>query len=103
MNNSATVGSYLAQQLRAINANQPRVGDTRNQGRFIAIEWVESRETKKPNRDGAAKIVNALKDRGFLSGNAGAFGNVLKLRPPLVFAMEHANAFLDAYADVIHA
>ena len=101
--NSATVGAYLAAQLELINANVEHVGDTRHQGLFVAIEWVESRESKKPDRDGAVRIVNSMKDRGFLIGNAGAYGNVLKLRPPLVFAREHADQFLDAYADVVNA
>lgn len=99
--NSATVGAYLANQLESINTNVEHIGDTRHQGLFIAIEWVESRSIKKPDRDGAVRIVNELKDRGFLIGNAGAFGNVLKLRPPLVFSQEHAERFLNAYSDVV--
>ena len=43
------------------------------------------------------RVVNALKDRGFLISNAGALGNVLKIRPPLVFQTAHAEAFLDAF------
>ncbi|MCY4129420.1 MAG: aminotransferase class III-fold pyridoxal phosphate-dependent enzyme [Gammaproteobacteria bacterium] len=100
--NSAEVGAYLAGQLETINHRVDQVGDTRHKGLFVAIEWVESRETKKPDRDGAVRIVNELKDRGFLIGNAGAFGNVLKLRPPLVFAKEHADQFLDAYSDAVN-
>ncbi len=99
--NSATVGAYLANKLESINADVDHVGDTRHQGLFIAIEWVESPSNKKPDRDGAVRIVNELKDRGFLIGNAGAYGNVLKLRPPLVFAQEHADSFLNAYSDVV--
>ena len=79
--NSAAVGAYLAGQLEAINRDVDQAGDTRHKGLFVAIEWVESRETKQPDRDGAVRVVNELKDRGFLIGNAGAFGNVLKLRP----------------------
>ena len=100
--NSEEIGAYLAGQLETINRDLPHVGDTRHKGLFVAIEWVESRETKKPDRDGAVRIVNELKDRGFLIGNAGAYGNVLKLRPPLVFAKEHADQFLDAYSDIVH-
>ena len=101
VSNSAEVGAYLASQLESINCTVGHVGDTRCQGLFIAIEWVESRETKKPDRDGAIRIVNELKNRGFLIGNAGAYGNVLKLRPPLVFTHEHADSFLSAYSEVV--
>ena len=99
--NSATVGTYLADQLREINKDVEHVGDTRQKGLFIAIEWVESRESKRAYREGAIQVVNQLKDRGFLIGNAGAFGNVLKLRPPLVFQQEHADLFLSAYSDIV--
>ena len=30
-------------------------------------------------------MVNRLKDKGFLTSNAGAYANVVKIRPPLVF------------------
>ncbi|MYD44271.1 MAG: aminotransferase class III-fold pyridoxal phosphate-dependent enzyme [Gammaproteobacteria bacterium] len=103
VDNAARIGAYLAEQLQAINVDVAEVGDTRQKGLFVAIEWVESKATKQPDRTGAVKVVNALKERGFLIGNAGAFGNVLKLRPPLVFAQEHADAFLDAYRDIVSA
>ena len=41
-------------------------------------------------------MVNELKDRGFLTGNAGAYNNVLKVRPPLVFSKIDAEEFLGA-------
>jgi 4-aminobutyrate aminotransferase-like enzyme len=48
-------------------------------------------------------VVNAMKDRGFLLGNAGALGNMVKLRPPLVFGRVEADAFLSAFEDAVHA
>ena len=45
----------------------------------------------------AIEFANRLKDKGFLASNAGVFGNVLKLRPPLVFAQRDAEAFLAAF------
>ena len=42
-------------------------------------------------------MVNALKDRGYLISNAGAYGNVLKLRPPLVFSQSDAEEFVEAF------
>ncbi len=101
--NAAVIGSYLAEQLQSINQLVPYIGDTRHQGLFVAVECVKSRDTKEPDRHRAIEIVNALKDRGFLTGNAGAFGNVLKLRPPLVFTRTHADAFLAEYMKVVDA
>jgi 4-aminobutyrate aminotransferase-like enzyme len=36
-----------------------------------------------------------------LLSNAGAFGNVLKVRPPLVFEREHADLFLEAFGGIL--
>jgi 4-aminobutyrate aminotransferase-like enzyme len=50
-------------------------------------------------------VCNGLKDRGFLTSNAGAFNNVVKIRPPLVFSQADAEAFLpafDATLDALH-
>ena len=33
--------------------------------------------------------------------NAGALGNVLKIRPPLVFRKEHADEFLSAFTEAV--
>ena len=77
------------------------MGDVRGHGLFVGIEWVNDRDAKTPNRDGAATIVNRLKEKGFLIGNAGALGNVLKIRPPLVYQQQHADLFLTALAEIV--
>ena len=68
------------------------MAEIRGHGLFIGLEWVSDHDTKTPDRDGATAFVNRLKDKGFLIGSAGALGNVLKIRPPLVFAREHAGS-----------
>jgi 4-aminobutyrate aminotransferase-like enzyme len=39
--------------------------------------------------------MNLLREDGFLLGRTGAFDNVIKIRPPLVFAPEHAQMLLE--------
>ena len=51
----------------------------------------------EPDSDRAIEVVNKLKDRGFLTSNAGAFRNVVKIRPPLVFSQRDADEFLTAF------
>ena len=96
-----SVGNRLVTKLRDMLESHPNVGDIRSKGLFIAIEWVESRENRKPDRRGAVQVVNRLKDLGCLIGNAGAYGNVLKIRPPLVYKDDHADIFLDALAKAL--
>ena len=98
---AAAVGESMRTRLREIAAGDERMADVRGHGLFVAIEWVQGADGLEPDRTGAATIVNALKDRGFLIGSAGAFGNVLKIRPPLVFAQADADAFLAAFEEVV--
>ena len=99
--NVQATGAFMGEELRKLQANCEAMGDVRGHGLFIGIEWVADRESKAPNRSGAVGVVNAMKGKGFLIGNAGAFGNVVKIRPPLVFSRENASAFLTAFAQTI--
>ena len=100
--NVVDVGTYLRLALADLQKNCEPMGDIRGYGLAIGLDWVKDRETKTPDRDGAVVVVNRLKDKGFLIGNAGASGNILKIRPPLVLGREHADLFLTAFEETIH-
>jgi 4-aminobutyrate aminotransferase-like enzyme len=95
----AEVGSYLRDGLSGIECEA--MGDVRGHGLFIGLDWVSDRKTKEPDSDGAKRFVNRLKEKGFLTSNAGALFNVLKLRPPLVFGRDHADLFLTAFEETV--
>jgi 4-aminobutyrate aminotransferase-like enzyme len=42
-----------------------------------------------------------MRERGILLGKTGPAGNVLKIRPPLVFGVEHADLLLGVLDDVL--
>jgi 4-aminobutyrate aminotransferase-like enzyme len=96
-----TVGSQLRTSLQNMQADEPRMGDVRGHGLFVGIDWVLP-GTTTPDVAGAAAIVEALKAKGMLLGKAGQHGNVLKVRPPLVFEQSHADLFLAAFTKVLH-
>jgi 4-aminobutyrate aminotransferase-like enzyme len=95
--NARTVGQALKQALIERKPRSARIGDVRGHGLFIAIEMVKGGEANAPDRDAAIDVVNRLKEKGFLTGAAGAFGNVVKIRPPLVFSQVNAEAFVEAF------
>ena len=69
----------------------------RGHGLFVGVEIAKTDAARTPDTDRAVEIINRLKDKGFLTSNAGAFRNVVKIRPPLVFAQSHAEEFLVAF------
>tara|TARA_Y100000739_G_C20402946_1_gene370963 strand:- start:258 stop:737 length:480 start_codon:yes stop_codon:yes gene_type:complete len=92
------VGASLTSALRALEADHPQMGDVRGRGLFIGIDWVKP-GTRIPDPVGAQQMVERLKSRFVLVGKAGQHGNVLKIRPPLVFNNEHTSIFLNAFED----
>lgn len=95
--NAASVGEALKAALLERKDACAAIGDIRGQGLFVGVEMVKDRTTKAPDRERAIDVVERLKDKGFLTSNAGAFNNVVKIRPPLVFTMENAKAFFEAF------
>jgi 4-aminobutyrate aminotransferase-like enzyme len=99
--NAGTVGAELKAALKAREDASPYIGDVRGSGLFLGIEMVEDKTGRAPDRARAVWLVNRLKDLGFLTSNAGAFGNVVKIRPPLVFSRANAQAFLAAWDQAV--
>jgi 4-aminobutyrate aminotransferase-like enzyme len=95
------VGGHLKTGLDEITRSCEQIGIVRARGLFLGIEWVEDRESRTPDPQGAVVICNALKDLGFLTSNAGAYENQVKIRPPLVFDRSQADSFLQAFAEVV--
>ena len=94
------VGAGLKTALTDLQAEHPQIGDVRGSGLFIGIDWVAP-GTTDPDVSGAQRMVESLKSRLILLGKAGQHGNVLKIRPPLVFQDEHAELFLEAFKDCL--
>ena len=74
---SASMGTYLLDELKAINS--PLIADVRGIGLFIGIEI-------DPSLASAREIVEALMDRGILSKET--HETVVRLAPPLVITRE---------------
>ena len=95
------VGAYLRSELLKFQDSCEQLAEVRGHGLFIGMEWVQDRTSRTPDSDGATAVVNSLRDRGILIGSAGYMGNILKIRPPLVFQREHADLFLTAFEESI--
>jgi 4-aminobutyrate aminotransferase-like enzyme len=88
-------GKVFEAGLAKLATKYPLVADVRGKGVFWGLEIVRDHATRAPAVAEAERIMNLLREDGFLLGRTGAFDNVLKVRPPLVFTPEHAGMLLD--------
>ena len=93
------VGSYLRQGLQSLAGRHSLIGDVRGEGLLLGVELVG--ETRAPAAGQARRVTEAMRKRGILLSATGPAGNVLKIRPPLVFQREHAEFLLQALDEVL--
>ena len=92
--NALRIGTELANQIRDLGARYSMVGDVRGGGLFIGVGLVRNRETLEPATAETRTVVNLMREDGVLIGVEGEHGNVLKIRPPLVFGPPHVKQFV---------
>lgn len=101
MLNCKSVGSVMADGIYRLQSDRPHIGDVRACGLFIGVELINDAQEKRPDKTLADQIVNRLREKRVLISASGKYGNVLKIRPPMVFSVENANYFLDVFSEVI--
>jgi 4-aminobutyrate aminotransferase-like enzyme len=94
--NVIAAGKVLETGLARLAAKHPLLADVRGKGLFWGLEIVRDHATRAPAIEEADRIINRLRHDGFLLGRTGAYNNVVKIRPPLVFSPEHAAMLLEA-------
>jgi 4-aminobutyrate aminotransferase-like enzyme len=95
MENARHTGSYLVQLLAQLKARHSVIAEIRGAGLFVGVELRHGGQTGTPATAEAARVVNLLRERRVLISSAGPQGNVLKIRPPLVFGTEHADLLVE--------
>jgi 4-aminobutyrate aminotransferase-like enzyme len=94
---AAQVGQKFRDRLRELMQQHEIIGDVRGVGLATGVELVHDRATLEPAAAETKQLLNLLRDNGVLIGSDGKFGNVLKLRPPLVFETEHVEIAISAF------
>jgi 4-aminobutyrate aminotransferase-like enzyme/Ser/Thr protein kinase RdoA (MazF antagonist) len=92
--NARAMGELLIEGLRSLQRRQPILGDVRGRGLFLGFEMVKDPETLAPAAAEASALVNRMKEEGVLLSTEGPLGNVIKIKPPLVFSSANADFFL---------
>jgi 4-aminobutyrate aminotransferase-like enzyme len=90
------LGRRFLDGLTELAGRHERIGDVRGRGLFLGIELVNDRETRTPDSDAAERLVEKMKDRGFLLSTDGPDHNVIKIKPPMVLTATDVDATVAA-------
>lgn len=80
-------GDYLRSSLRLLAMHHANIRDVRGAGLFVGVE-IAGTEGE------AERIVNFMAEHRVLISATGPQGNVLKIRPPLIFRMQEADRLI---------
>lgn len=93
-----TTGARFKAGLLALKQRHAIIGDVRGMGLVFGLELVTDRQHLTPAPAQTDRLIGLMRDEGLLAGSEGVHGNIVKLRPPLVFTAadcDHALVALD--------
>lgn len=96
---AATLGTQLRTALLDLQRTHASIGDVRGLGCMLAIELVKDRDTKEPDADLTARVVDTARENGLLLLKCGAGKNVLRFLPPLVTTEAEMTQAIDILRD----
>ncbi len=99
---SARKGEALLAALKELQRTQPRIGEVRGLGLMVGVELVRD-ANRAPDPEAAGKVRGLMREKGFLLGVGGTYGNVLRLQPPLVIEAEDLKLAVTALAECLKA
>jgi 4-aminobutyrate aminotransferase len=87
--NAARVGEYFIGRLRELQSRFECIGDVRGKGLMIGMELVEDRETRKPAKELADKLLTRAFHQGLLLLSCGV--STVRFIPPLMIDRGHVD------------
>ena len=99
--NSSQRGAELMSRLKKLEEKSDRLGEVRGRGLMIGLELVKDRKSKTPAVDDAKGVRKALREQGILVGIGGAYGNVVRVQPPLSITSAECDRVASALESVL--
>lgn len=96
---SEAMGEKIEVKLKALAEKHEYMGDIRRLGSMVAVEIVNDRADKLPNKQKTAEIVQYANANGLLLLSAGLKGNVIRFLAPLVITDEELSKGLTILED----
>ncbi len=86
--NAQRVGSALLERLQQLQSRHQSIGDVRGRGLMLAIELVENRQSKAPDKTVAAAVFEKCREQGLILSKSGPGQSCLRMVPPLCLSMD---------------
>ena len=93
------IGELLTHGFRRFQERHPVIGDVRNAGSMIGVEFVTDPETKKPASAFRDRFIKGCFQRGLLTLGAGP--SSVRLSPPLILSEEEVQIGLEIIEEVL--
>ena len=94
-----TISIGLADGLRKIQERFPQIGDIRQAGMHIGVEFAD--EKLNPLTEEATKVRTVGFKNGLILGTGGVRKNVLKVKPPMIINQAEADEVLQKFEDSV--
>ena len=101
--NARDTGGYLIDGLRELARGSARIGEVRGQGLFVGVDFVKDKASMAPDGALCSAIKDSLREQRILVSSDGYHGNVLKIRPPMVFSRENADLLIEGLRRSLNA
>ncbi len=95
---SNEIGKYITHRLRKLQKENDNMGDVRGLGSMIAVEFIE-KNSKKPNKVLASKIIKECIKNGLIVISAGVFGNDIRFLPSLATTDEQLEKAMNIFEE----
>jgi 4-aminobutyrate aminotransferase len=99
---AAKKGEMFRAALKELQRTQPLIGDVRGLGLMVGVELVRDQQ-KTPANTEADKVRALMREKGFLIGLGGTYGNVLRIQPPLVIEAKDLLRAVTALGECLRA
>ncbi|PIP38288.1 MAG: aspartate aminotransferase family protein, partial [Desulfobacterales bacterium CG23_combo_of_CG06-09_8_20_14_all_51_8] len=93
--NCRKMGKYLGEHLKAMMKKYPEMGEVRQAGLHIGVEFVKDPKSKKPLDKETVAMRDAGLKNGVIFGLGGVRKNVLKMKPPLIVNQKECDEILE--------
>ena len=95
------IGERIRERMVSWQERVEQIGDVRGLGAMLAVEFVRDRDSKEPNPELAAAVVEAAAERGLLLLKSGIYSNCIRVLCPLVLTDAELDEALEVWEDAL--